>query len=1376
MSRNDLDTLTLLDLLSQNQLNADVLSTQTCNVYGYLVAIRITYVNCLLVDIDLLNIKHIHLIPNSRNLTLPSRNLASHSVVTRLHQLMTIAQLVVETLLVVDQHTVSGEVRRDVGDTALNRLNPLVRNVVGTTVVILRYDLLLDGRIDHLSIELVLETLVSVGALHRQCPAGTLLVALNPPTVENRELHYTVHYALLTAGTRCLQRTGRSIQPYVNALNHLASQLHIVVLQEEDLTYELRHCRYLNDALDQILTGLIVRVSLTCKYELYGTLLVVHDSSQTVQVGEQQVSTLIGCKAACETDSQHIGFQTLNDANHLTGRIQTYLLRIAHALADMVDQTTLQEHTLLPQLLVIDLMNLLPSGDIVRVTRETIVEVARVETAQVRCGPGREVNTIGYVANVQLILEVARPHIAQNILAHLTVQPRYTVHLLREVASQNAHRELLVGIVRVGLTEVDELIPSDTQNIGIVRHILTNHRFGECVVTCGYGGVGREQRRRTYNLHSLAERELTTAYHIADTLDADECSVTLVAVVNLLLDAHLAQSTDTTDTEQDLLLQTVLPIATIEVVGDRTVLIEVQLVVGVEQVEIGTTYLALPNTCSQRTARQSDLNAYPVTLLVTNCRDRQLVEVLSLVSSLLSTLCRQTLGEVTVAVQQTYGNHRNVLIAGLLQVVTSQDTQTTRVDLQRRVQTVLHREVSNLSRLRIGLLVHILLELSIYSVHLSQERLVLLQLLVASVANLVEQRDGVLVALNPQLVVDLLEQLASTQSPRPPQVVRQDLQCTQTLGQGLLDHQTSPSGLLANQLLTNEVDLLVVSATTVEHCLVGTCYRVLDCQCISIVIVLNEVLPESHLSYCCCALALSIYGAGVSAGHTYDSCCDLIDHLLIVRVGALDYVHALNLAFEALDPHTETCQRGGDGRNRECNAFERSVTPRLVVRRKYRSVHTYQQLVVVLIEDAVVTVQVARNEDNLNLGVLRQKYAAIHCAYNGIPILVSQIVGRVLEYATVDCLRLVSQVSLQILAGTVVASGNGDVSQHVALQLVSLGNLLQRLNKEVDTLVLELVATARTYDQGLLLELGTQASLSHLDHLLASLLTLSVELLILPYEIVLETVGSNHINLTTKQILALASSDVAHGEECVVVRCSDLLQRVLSHYVELASLVVSVETLQIAIEGEAVTGQAATHYGCVGSEARSHIGRVLAQIQTTARSHPLVEVSNQLIGRGAEVIYVALNHFTGSVAKQHGLDVVPLTADRVNAVGLPQRLQDFVLLGQHRLKINQNSDGRTLHLPAADTHTDTIIIESLAPHLQQIEVLLKFGIYAFAEYIRAQQNVLVAEFLGHSQGFGCNHSVDTAHLVAHLPTHFKQVIRSQNFVIIHTFFYVVNLQ
>ena len=44
--------------------------------------------------------------------------------------------------------------------------------------------------------------------------------------------------------------------------------------------------------------------------------------------------------------------------------------------------------------------------------------------------------------------------------------------------------------------------------------------------------------------------------------------MSLVAVVNLWVETKLAEGTDTTDTKEKLLLETVLPITTIKVVSD----------------------------------------------------------------------------------------------------------------------------------------------------------------------------------------------------------------------------------------------------------------------------------------------------------------------------------------------------------------------------------------------------------------------------------------------------------------------------------------------------------------------------------------------------------------------------------------------------------------------------------------------------------------------------------------------------------------------------------------------------------------------------------------------------------------------------------------
>ena len=214
---------------------------------------------------------------------------------------------------------------------------------------------------------------------------------------------------------------------------------------------------------------------------------------------------------------------------------------------------------------------------------EPVGEVAGVEAPQTRCNPRREVHAVGHVADVQLVLEVSRPHVSQNIFRHFAMQPRNAVDLLREVAGQHRHREFFVRVVGVGLAEVDVLLPRDAQHVGIVRHVLADHRFGECVVTGRHGGVGREERRRTDDLQRLGESEFLVVHQVADAFDADEGCVALVAVEHVVLDAQFAQRADTADAQQNLPLQAVLPVAAVEVVGNLTILFEVVLVVGIQR-------------------------------------------------------------------------------------------------------------------------------------------------------------------------------------------------------------------------------------------------------------------------------------------------------------------------------------------------------------------------------------------------------------------------------------------------------------------------------------------------------------------------------------------------------------------------------------------------------------------------------------------------------------------------------------------------------------------------------------------------------------------------------------------------------------------------
>ena len=586
-------------------------------------------------------------------------------------------------------------------------------------------------------------------------------------------------------------------------------------------------------------------------------------------------------------------------------------------------------------------MYLLPCGDVVVVALEALGEVAGVEAAQARGNPRREVHAVGDVADVELVLEIARPHVAQNLLRDLAVEPRYAVDLLREVAGQHRHRELLVGVVGVGLAQVDVLLPRDAQHVGVVRHVLANHRLGEGVVTGRHGRMGRKERRGADDLQRLREAELLVVDQFADTLDADEGGVALVAVVDIVLDAQLAQGADTADAEQNLLLEAVLPVAAVEVVGNLAVLLEVGLVVRIEQVEVRAAHLALPDACRERAAREGDGHDDPAAVFVTHGRDGQLVEVLSLVGGLLRTLGRETLREVSVAVEQTYGRHRDVLVRGLLQVVAGQDAQTARVDFQRRVQTVLHREVGDARGACGRLLGHVGLELGVYRVEVGEEFGILLQLVEPLDAQLVEEGDGVALALVPEHGVNLLEEVACAGVPAPPEVARELLEGAQPLREGLVDHHAVPVGLLDEELLADEVDLLVLAAAVGGHGAVGALHGALDRLGIGALVGRVEVLPERRLRDFIGRRTHLLDPLLGELAEAHERIGDFALDLAGVEVVAADDLHAVVLLVRG-DPESEAGQRRGDGRYGEGHRLERRIAPRLVVGGEYRDVHAHE--------------------------------------------------------------------------------------------------------------------------------------------------------------------------------------------------------------------------------------------------------------------------------------------------------------------------------------------------------------------------------------------------------------------------------------------------
>ena len=237
-------------------------------------------------------------------------------------------------------------------------------------------------------------------------------------------------------------------------------------------------------------------------------------------------------------------------------------------------------------------------------------------------------------------------------------------------------------VVGIGATHADELVPRDAQLLGIAAHVLAEESLVEVVVAGGHGGMHGVEAAGAHQLKGLVEGEAVLLDIVAQTLQVAESCVTLVAVVDILLDAQLLQQQHTTDTQQNLLLQTVLPVTAIERVSDGLVEVGVHLVVGVEQIELHTTYVHAPYIGVNLIIGIRHVDNQRVAVLVELTLDGQRAEVLALIVGNLLSVHRQALCEIAEAIEKTDGAHVDVGVGSLLHIVTSQHSQTTRINLQ----------------------------------------------------------------------------------------------------------------------------------------------------------------------------------------------------------------------------------------------------------------------------------------------------------------------------------------------------------------------------------------------------------------------------------------------------------------------------------------------------------------------------------------------------------------------------------------------------------------------------------------------------------------------------------------------------------------------
>ena len=737
----------------------------------------------------------VDVVPTLDDTFLPFGDFACDAVVVGRNEGVTIAEGVVEARVVVVElalHRVEGG---DLRDGILHGLHPSFAETLGVAAVIERDDLIFEQTVDVGCVEFVLLTLVLVGTLVGKCPTGAGTITFIPPTIEHGEVDHAVHEGLFARRSGGFEGTRGGVHPDIDAADETTCELHVVVVEENDLTNELGALRDVVNLLDEALSCTVGGVRLTGKEELHGIVGIVDNLREAFEVGEEKMGALVGGETTSEADDERVGVDFVEQRHH-AGRIALVAQPVvAETFADVVDEFLFQRDASFPNFLVTDLINVFPQRRIALIFEEGLAKVLFVHGFPLAGAPGGIVHAVGDVADVafvgihvvdllvfvvreELMLairfsgEVAGPNTLEHALRNLTVQPAYAVDFLASLAEESGHAEAFALVVGILTAESHEVVPADAEFGGILAKVFSAKAFVEVVVAGRDGRVYGVKRAGADQFEGFVELE--TAFHeVGETLQVGKCGMSLVAVVNILLDAELLQGEDTTDTEEILLLHAVFPVAAVEGVGDAAVVFGVHLVVGVEQIEGNATDIDAPDERMYREVGERYVDYNLIAIGIQHTLDGHAVEVLRFVVGNLLSVHRKGLAEIAIAVKETDGAHIYIGVGGFLDIVAGQNAKTTGIDLDIVVHAVFHAEIGYGSALGVGLLVHVGTESLVNSIHSTDDFRIGCEFLELLVGDLVEQFNGILIYFFPNLGIQAAEQVQSFLVPAEPKIVGQ---------------------------------------------------------------------------------------------------------------------------------------------------------------------------------------------------------------------------------------------------------------------------------------------------------------------------------------------------------------------------------------------------------------------------------------------------------------------------------------------------------------------------------------------------------------------------------------------------------------------------
>src|ERR1043166_5041571 len=215
-------------------------------------------------------------------------------------------------------HHPPGVELRDQGDHgAADHPDPISRKPVGIAVVKERDHYFGKGPVKILAVAAILFLDgVGMGILADGEAVGAV-VAFPPPAIENAQVQATMTAGFLAAGAGGFEGPARVVQPDVAAAGHGAGDMHIVVLDENEVAFEFAVFAEVDDVLDVAFAVVVAGMSFAREDELDRALPIVDQLQDVFELLEDQRGALVGGKAAREPDRERVRIEQLVEGDEV---------------------------------------------------------------------------------------------------------------------------------------------------------------------------------------------------------------------------------------------------------------------------------------------------------------------------------------------------------------------------------------------------------------------------------------------------------------------------------------------------------------------------------------------------------------------------------------------------------------------------------------------------------------------------------------------------------------------------------------------------------------------------------------------------------------------------------------------------------------------------------------------------------------------------------------------------------------------------------------------------------------------------------------------------------------------------------------------------